>query len=80
MGQFKVFRIARAWNPDPDFYYREDRRRGYIGNDYGEDDDEVDYSKMYQEEEDVNLFVSKIHTSKTVSEYIFFVGQTSRSW
>ena len=61
------------------FFYREDRRRGYIGNDYGEDDDEVDYSKMYQEEEDVNLFVSKIHTSKTVSEYIFFVGQTSRS-
>ena len=26
---------------------------------------------MYQEEEDVNLFVSKIHTSKTVFEYIF---------
>ena len=44
--------------PDPDsiYSYREDRRRGYIGNDYGEDDDEVDYSKMY--EEDVSLFVS----------------------
>ena len=38
------------------YSYREDRRRGYIGNDYGEDDDEVDYSKMY--EEDVSLFVS----------------------
>ena len=68
---FKFFDLLKPEISDPDFYYREDRRRGYIGNDYGEDDDEVDYSKMYQEEEDVNLFVSKIHTSKTVFEYIF---------
>jgi len=27
---------------------REDRRRGYIGRDYGEDDDDIDYTKgMY---------------------------------
>ena len=24
---------------------REDRRRGYIGRDYGEDDDDIDYTK-----------------------------------
>ena len=80
LGQFKVFRFARAWNPDPDFYYREDRRRGYIGNDYGEDDDEVDYSKMYQEEEDVNLFVSKIHFVQNCIWIHLLLGQTSRSW
>ena len=41
--------------------FREDRRRGYIGNDYGEDDDEIDYSKQYKvddEDEDVTLLVS----------------------
>ena len=37
--------------------FSEDRRRGYVGNDYGEDDDEVDYNKIY-EEEDVSLLVS----------------------
>ena len=37
----------------------EDRRRGYVGCDYGEDDDEVDYSKQYQDgNEDVSLLVS----------------------
>ena len=38
------------------FQNREDRRRGYIGRDYGEDDDEIDYSKSYGLDEDVNLF------------------------
>ena len=62
MSHFRVFSICSSLDPESGFFiYREDRRRGYIGNDYGEDDDEVDYSKMYQEEEDVNLFVSKIH-------------------
>lgn len=36
---------------------REDRRRGYIGKDYGEDDDEVDYSKKY--DDDVSLLTRR---------------------
>ena len=35
--------------------YREDRRRGYIGNDYGEQDDEIDYSKKFDDEEPILL-------------------------
>jgi hypothetical protein len=39
--------------------FRGDRRRGYIGNDYGEDEDEIDYTKQYSKEEDeVILLVS----------------------
>ena len=40
--------------------YREDRRRGYIGNDYGEQDDEIDYSKKFDDEEPI-LLVSQIN-------------------
>ena len=39
----------------PFFFYREDRRRGYIGNDYGEQDDEIDYSKKYDDEDTILL-------------------------
>ena len=37
------------------YTYREDRRRGYIGNDYGEQDDEIDYSKKFDDEEPILL-------------------------
>ena len=32
------------------FFVREDRRRGIHGQDYGEDDDEIDYSKKYDDD------------------------------
>ena len=31
-------------------FLREDRRRGIHGHDYGEDDDEIDYSKKYDDD------------------------------
>ena len=49
---------------------REDRRRGYIGNDYGEDDDEVDYTKKYSDDADSLLTRRPRGLQRTIGESI----------